>query len=277
MQGGRRYNLESNRMIELPQVWGRILITGAGEDGALMGRLRWRFPEGWRALHGIVSYADHVWGVRLEGRQAGEAGVGAEQIEDYFTQRRMVAGMATEAEVHPALALGSASGAESAVRGWSGGTGSDSTSGGSRSDIDWVEESMVFIGLGEPGMGFGFECAGNQPVFSSLDGFGGFRWLGLDQDKPGGSDPNLYDSFTKSYQEFCGPDRNIFACMVVQELVSMDQGYILRWDLAEVEPGMHYRSLSLATGEVVTVDRSAGALDPWRTISAPAPGRCDFA
>jgi hypothetical protein len=276
MQGGRRCYLKSDRMIELPQMWGRIQITGVGEDGALMGRLRWRFPEGWRALHGIVSYADHVWGVRLEGRQAGEAEL--EPIEDYFTQEEWLREWRRRQGATPRWRWDRQ--AELRVQFEAGAVepGPIPRVGGSRSDIDWaVEESMVFIALGEPEWDLGSSVRGTNLVFSSLDGFGGFRWLGLDQDKPGGSDPNLYDSFTKSYQEFLWAGSHYFRLQpVVQELVSMDQGYILRWDLAEVEPGCTIDLYHWRLGKWLRLTDQQAVLDPVADYLSPGTGSLRF-
>lgn len=276
MQGARRYNLESNRMIELPQVWGRVKITGVGEDGALMGRFRWRFPEGWRALRGIVSYADHVWGVRLEGRQAGEAEL--EPIEDHFTKEEWLREWRRRQGSTPRWRWDRQ--AELRVQFEAGAVepGPIPRVGGSSSDIDWaVEESMVFIALGEPEWDLGSSVRGTNLVFSDLDGFGSSRWLGLDHDKPRGSDPNLYDSFTESYQEFLWAGSHYFRLQpVVQELVSMDQGYILRWDLAEVEPGCTIDLYHWRLGKWLRLTDQQAVLDPVADYLSPGTGSLRF-
>jgi hypothetical protein len=140
-----------------------------------------------------------------------------------------------------------------------------------------VEESIVFIGLGEPEWDLGSSVRGTNLVFSSLDGFGSSTWLGLDHDKPGGSGPILDDSLTKGFLEFWTDGPQYFRLqLVVQELVSRDQGYILRWDLAEVEPGWSVDLYHWRLGKWLRLTNQQAVLEPVADYLSPGTGSLRF-
>ena len=114
-------------------------------------------------------------------------------------------------------------------------------------------------------------------VFSSLDGFGSSTGLGLDHDKPGGSGPILDDSLTKGFLEFWTDGPQYFRLQpVVQELVSRDQGYILRWDLAEVEPGWSVDLYHWRLGKWLRLTNQQAVLEPVADYLRPGTGSLRF-